>query len=114
MPLIGGPPTLAVRQARQQNCYDLLGELLALARERGLPVIDWRVSDVAVVGALAAVANADRRRVFDAWVEALELDRWDDHPLGAGWVHLHAFAKNWRGRRVDVAVMADVDTEEEP
>lgn len=104
----------ARRRALQRGAHRLLDEILSLGVEGDLPVIDWQVSQYAVVGTMNMIPNERRRDVFCAWVTALGLDQWADSPRAGGWVHLHAFTEDWRGSRVNVAVMADVDTEEPP
>ncbi|MFG2001611.1 hypothetical protein ACGFNU_20915 [Spirillospora sp. NPDC048911] len=96
----------------QVGAHKVLGAILDICRDRGLPVIPWEVSEFAVVGKVQNTSHEQRRGVFEAWVEALGLDRWPESPHSAGWVHLHAFTENWERRRVNVAVLADIDTEE--
>lgn len=112
MPLISTRASEAERLRWQVGAHKLLGEILEICRDRGLPVIPWEVSQFALVGTVQHVSHEQRRAVFEAWVEALGLDRWPHSPRSAGWVHLHAFTENWQGRRVNVAVRADIDTEE--
>lgn len=111
MPLMSRSPTETERRRRQRRVYELLDEFLTLGDKRNLPFIHWNVGEFALVGTCLQPAPADRRAAFEQWVTALRLDRWDDSPRGGGYVHLHARTENWQGRRVDVAVMADIDTE---
>lgn len=103
-----GPVTDADRRRWQDRAYKLLGELLERGWEHDLPPIFWRLKDSAVIVG-EPVGSGDKRAVWEAWVTVLELDRWAEQPpTGSGRVHLHAVTKDWRGRHVDVAVIADV------
>lgn len=103
-----GAITLVERQARQERCQRLLGEILKRARQEQLPIIDWQVSEFALVGSMTPVDNSARHKAFTAWADALHLDRHDDRADPVGYVHLHAFSKDWEGSGLNVAVLADV------
>lgn len=103
-----GPVTDADLRRWQRRRYEMLGEFLDLAEERGLPVLSWKVGNHALVGEAAGPDHAARRRAWEAWVTALGLDKWAPSTSAAGRTHLHAVTRGWEGRGVDVAVIADV------
>ncbi|MFF5261449.1 hypothetical protein ACFY4C_21100 [Actinomadura viridis] len=112
MSLITREPTHAERRLRQRRSHELLGEFLALGEEKDLPVLDWRVTEFALVGGARGVDRTQRRVAFESWTAALDLGRWEDRESPTGHVHLHAYTENWQGRRVSVAVMAGIAPED--
>lgn len=103
-----GPVTDADLRRWQRRRYELLGEFLDLQDQRGLPVLSWKVGNHALVGEAAGPDHADRRRAWEEWVTVLDLDQWAPSTSAAGRTHLHAVTRDWQGRGVDVAVIADV------
>lgn len=103
-----GPVTDADLRRWQRRRHDLLGEFLTLADERGLPVLSWKVGNHALVGEAHQPNHAARRHAWEAWVTALDLDRWEPSTSASGRTHLHAITRDWQSRGVDVAVVADV------
>lgn len=103
-----GPATDADLRRFQRRRYDLLGEFLTLAEERRLPVLSWRVGNHTLLGESTAPDHAVRLRAWEEWVEVLGLDQWAPSTSVSEWTHLHAVTRDWQGRGIDVAVVADV------
>ena len=103
-----GPVTDADLRRWQQQRYDLLGQVLKAGQERDLPPLSWTLSVYALVGTATGHADDEKRAAFDAWVAALDLDRWDEQPHETGRIHLHAVSDDLWGRGVGVTVIADV------
>lgn len=80
---------------------------LDLGVQRELPVLEWSVTEHALVGTCEQPEPA-RRVVFEAWADALQPTVRTEVPSG-GTIRLTAFAGNYQGRGVNVAVVADVD-----
>jgi hypothetical protein len=117
MGIFTSPVTDAERRAWQDRSYQVLGDLLKTGRAKKLPVVQWTLSEHAIVGECLQPEYPKRRLTFEAWVEALELGRWDERTHDDGHTHLRAYTKDWNSRRVSIAVMADIwpdDTTEEP
>jgi hypothetical protein len=105
-----GPTTDADRRRWQERAYKLLGELLEIGWRQELPPIDWRV--MPTMKLVGQPCGDNKRADWEAWVVALELDRWLERSSN-GRTHLHAVAQNWRLRHVNIAIFTDV-WEEEP
>src|SRR5690349_6924942 len=103
-----GPGTDADLRRWQRRRHELLGEFLDLADTRRLPVLSWKVGNHALVGEAVDPEHAARRRAWEDWVGARGLDQWKPSTAGTGRTHVHAVTRNWQGRGVDVAVVADV------
>lgn len=99
--LATGPIDNAELRRWQRRSYKLLGELLT--RYPRLPAISWVVSEFTLTGHCTHPESHHRRDAFDAWVDALGLERWPDdrHAATTG---LYARRRNYTGRGVDVAV----------
>jgi hypothetical protein len=112
-PLPSGPITDRERLGWQRRAVRVLAELLERAQTNGLPVVAWSVSHAgaALVARCLAHPPAQRHADFDAWCSALGASRWPERTSGSI-AHLYAVAKNYDGL-VDVAVLADLDDQQE-
>lgn len=99
-----GPINNAELRCWQRRSYKLLGELLV--RHPRLPTISWLVSDFTLTGHSAHPDPHQRRRAFEAWVDALGLERCSEE-TGTATSGLYARRRNYIGRGVDVAVTTD-------
>jgi len=104
------------RHLRQQRSQQALGVLLEHGYEQGLPALTWTV---AVTGALVGDVDtlngtqAEKRAAFDAWVDYLGGNRWQEYTNVAGRTHLHA-QFTWAGdERVRGAIRADIWPDDE-
>lgn len=100
----------------QMRAHRALGELLTHAHTAGWPPMTWSVQPTGVlVGDVDTLSTAAQpRAVFEAWVEYLQADRWDDVVRATGSVHLHAdFAYRVGGERVRGAIRCDIRPDDE-
>jgi hypothetical protein len=109
-----GPITQREQLGWQRRAVRVLAGLLERAQRDGLPPVGWSVSHAGAVLVARCFAHdpAQRREDFDAWCAALDARRWSEHTSGST-THLHAVAKDYDGL-VDVAVLTDLFTEDEP
>jgi hypothetical protein len=106
------PTTDRERRARQLRAHRVLGDLLDLGQQRGLPVLSWRVSEFALFGEPSQPGGEARRAAFEAWAEALELVQ--HAPVhSSGFTSWRASVPDWGGRRVDVGLIATVYDDDE-
>ena len=92
----------------QQQRYALLGEILKYGDSHDLPPLTWRVDPHSLIGEAHQLDMGERRAAFGAWLQSLEMMRWNDNHSVGGLVHLRATRVDLWGRAVDLVVTADI------
>src|SRR5690606_29444744 len=83
-----GPVTDADLRRWQRRRFDLLSELMRAQDQRELPPLTWTLSVHNLVGTVTGHHPTEIRRIFDAWVIALGLDRSPEVHHDTGRIHL--------------------------